>query len=127
MVRWVVAAGVAVEACVLAAGAVYLVVGVLTAPADDVGAAVALVLMAVCAAAFLGAAARGVAQGAAWVRGPVVAWQLLQAGSVLTALRATPVVAVPALVLAVVVTVGLFVPGVVAARAPRPGTGVGPH
>jgi hypothetical protein len=69
---------VALEALALLAGAVVLVIEGVGAerPADDLGLAVVAAIIGVA----LAACARGLRQGARWTRGPVITWQLLQAG-----------------------------------------------
>ncbi|MBT0774115.1 hypothetical protein KIH74_34540 [Kineosporia sp. J2-2] len=69
---------VAVEALALLAGAVALVIEGLGA--ERPGNAIGLALVAAVIGLSLAAAVRGLHQGARWTRGPVVTWQLLQAG-----------------------------------------------
>jgi hypothetical protein len=69
---------VALEALALLAGATALVIEGVGAqrPADDFGLAVVAAVIGIA----LAACARGLRQGARWTRGPVITWQLLQAG-----------------------------------------------
>jgi hypothetical protein len=71
---------VALEAVALTAGAVIGVTAALTSDRDDPAALVFLALIALAVGAGLALCARGVLAGARWSRGPVLTWQLLQAG-----------------------------------------------
>jgi Na+-driven multidrug efflux pump len=71
---------VAIEAVLLLAGAVVLLVEVLTSDRDNVAAALTLVVIVVIVGIGLAACVRAVAQGRRWTRGPLLTWQLLQAG-----------------------------------------------
>jgi hypothetical protein len=108
-----VAAGLALEAlavAVLAGGVV--VVAVRDQAADRAG-AIALGLTAVLLAAGLAAVAAGVARGAAWSRSPALVWQVLQLAVAVPGIGAQPWLAVPAVVLAVAVGVGVLLDQVV--------------
>jgi hypothetical protein len=77
--RLLVAAGVAVEALLLAVVGVASVVLSLTGAAQDRVGSLFLALTAVAIAAGLGAVANGVRHGARWSRTPTLVWQILQA------------------------------------------------
>jgi len=78
VLRRLAAAFVAVEALVLLTGAVVLVNEARSAdsPASGIG----LGLVAAGVGLALAGCARGLLHGAGWTRGPVITWQLLQAG-----------------------------------------------
>lgn len=78
--RPLVAGLVAVEAMLLLAGAGFLLIEATAADQDSPAAVIALAAIAVVVGAGLGFCARGVARGLRWTRGPVLTWQLLQAG-----------------------------------------------
>lgn len=104
----VVAAGVALEGLLLAAYAVFVVVESLRGEAQDRIGALVLAVVALALAAGLVAVARGVLTGRRWARSPALLWQVLQ---VLVALSGTVeprVLAVVLVVLAVVLSLGLF-------------------
>ncbi|GAB7193273.1 hypothetical protein NUM3379_39820 [Kineococcus sp. NUM-3379] len=69
---------VVAEVVLLLAGAGYLVWGLLTRDATEVGAAVALVVLTLALAAGLSACARGLWRRRRWSRTPVLVWQVLQ-------------------------------------------------
>jgi hypothetical protein len=78
--RRLVAALVAIEAILLAVGSVVLVVEVIRSDGDNAAPAISLAAIAVVVAVGLAMCARGIVQGLRWTRGPVLTWQLLQAG-----------------------------------------------
>lgn len=97
---------VALEALALLAGAVALGIEALGADSAAGGVGLALVVAAVGLA--LAGSARGLLHGARWTRGPVLTWQLLQAGvGMPVTVSAYWYFGVPILALAVVV--GLLV------------------
>ena len=71
---------VAIEAVLLLAGAVVLLVEALTSDRDDRAAAIALSAIVLIVGIGLAVCVRGVAAGRRWTRGPLLTWQLLQAG-----------------------------------------------
>ncbi|MBE7699574.1 hypothetical protein H9623_04530 [Oerskovia sp. Sa1BUA8] len=75
---WVVVAGIAVEALVLAAAAALVLVELLRGGSLSAGVSIFLVLFAAGVAAVLVASARGLLRGQRWARSPVATWQLLQ-------------------------------------------------
>jgi hypothetical protein len=111
--RILVAAGVAFEALLVAAGAVTSAIASATGGAQDRLGALFLAVTALALAAGLGAVADGVRRGARWARTPTLVWQALQ---VIVGLTGLPIAAgVPLAVLAVAVGYGVLRPGVVAA------------
>ena len=78
--RRLVAALVAAEAALLTVGAVALVVEAVRSDGDGLAPAISLAAIAVVVAVGLAICARGIVQGLRWTRGPVLTWQLLQAG-----------------------------------------------
>ncbi len=85
----VAAVGALVEAVLLVAGGVVWTVVLLTGGSDAPGAGVALVVLVLCLAVVLVAAARALWRGSRRARGPLVTWQLLQ-GATAVALLQTP-------------------------------------
>jgi Na+-driven multidrug efflux pump len=71
---------VAIEAVLLLLGAAVLVIEALRSGRDNAAATISLAAIAVVVGIGLAFCARGVAQGLRWTRGPVLTWQLLQAG-----------------------------------------------
>jgi hypothetical protein len=106
---FLVAALVGLEALLLLAGAVFLVAEGLTSDQEEPGAAIALAVVVLVIGAGLAFCARGVAHGLRWSRGPVLTWQLLQAGVGMPVSTAQPLVGVP--LLAVAIVVGVLIAG----------------
>ncbi|MDP9825364.1 hypothetical protein [Kineosporia succinea] len=106
--RLLVAVLVGVEAVALLAGAVALVIEGVGAerPANDIGLAVVAAVIGVA----LAGCARAIRSGARWTRGPVITWQLLQAG-VGMPVSASSLWYVGIPILAVAVVVGFLVAG----------------
>jgi uncharacterized protein YaaW (UPF0174 family) len=75
-----VAALVALEAVSLLVAAVFLLVEALTSGGDNLAAGLSLAAIAIVVGVGLVICARGVARRQRWTRGPVLTWQLLQAG-----------------------------------------------
>jgi hypothetical protein len=71
---------VGVEAVMLLAAAVFLVVQAVTSDRGNLAAGISLAAITIAVGAGLAVCARGVASGLRWTRGPVFTWQLLQAG-----------------------------------------------
>jgi hypothetical protein len=69
-----------VEAALLIAAAVILLVAAVASDQDSPAALIALAAIALVVGGGLTLCARGVARGLRWSRGPVLTWQLLQAG-----------------------------------------------
>jgi hypothetical protein len=78
--RFLVAALVALESALLIAGAVVLVVNAVTAEGGNPAATISLAAIALLIGVGLAICVRGVIHGRRWTRGPVLTWQLLQAG-----------------------------------------------
>lgn len=68
------------EALLLIGSAVALSVATASDPNEHVAASVSIVVIALVVGAALAWCARGVRSGARWSRGPIVTWQLVQAG-----------------------------------------------
>ncbi|HST86508.1 MAG TPA: hypothetical protein VLL08_32520 [Kineosporiaceae bacterium] len=75
-----VAALVALEAVMLVIAAVFLLVEAVRSGGDDLAAGLSLAAIAIVVGVGLAICARGVARRQRWSRGPVLTWQLLQAG-----------------------------------------------
>jgi len=104
--RLLVAAGVSLEALLMAALAVSIAVTSLTGSAQDrVGAAV-LAVTAFALAAGLAAVAVGVRRGARWSRSPTLVWQVIQAA--IGWFNVPPAVGLPLVVLALAVGYGVL-------------------
>jgi hypothetical protein len=106
------------ECALLTAAAVFVLVELLVAPADSVASAIALLILALIAALWLGVIAVNTLRGRSWIRGAAVTWQLLQIaigiGS-FQGLFARPDIGWLLVIPAIVVLVLLFTPPVVAA------------
>ena len=107
---WLVAALVGLEAAALLAGSVALVVEAVTSGSGNPGATIALAVVVVIVGAGLAFCARGVAQGRRWTRGPVLTWQLLQAG-VAMPVSTTRLWWIGVPMLAVAIVVGVLIAG----------------
>lgn len=66
------------ECALMGAAAVYLVVELLVDEANSVASAIALTVLVVLATVWLAVIAVSTLRGAAWVRGAIVTWQVLQ-------------------------------------------------
>jgi Na+-driven multidrug efflux pump len=75
-----VAALVALESALLIVAAVALLVNAVTSDRGDPAAPIALAAIALFIGVGLAICVRGVLRGLRWTRGPVLTWQLLQAG-----------------------------------------------
>jgi hypothetical protein len=78
--RVLVAGLILIEATVLVGAAVVLLVASVMSSDGNPGELIALAAIALIVGIGLGLCARGVLSGLRWTRGPVVTWQLLQAG-----------------------------------------------
>lgn len=106
------------ECAVLSSLIVTLVVDLLRAEADSFSSAIALLVLAILAAGWLGAMAVGAARARPWIRGGAIVWQLLQCAVAVTTFQgvfASPLVGWALLVPAVFVLGLLFTPSVIAA------------
>ncbi|WP_349899430.1 hypothetical protein [Parafrigoribacterium soli] len=66
------------ECALLAAASVYLLVELLTAQPDSYASAVAILVLTIAAAVWLGVTASSTLRGRPWIRGAATVWQLLQ-------------------------------------------------
>lgn len=66
------------ECAMLAAAAVFLTVELLVAHADSVASGVAILVLTIAAAIWLGVMATHTLLGRSWIRGAAVVWQILQ-------------------------------------------------
>ena|SRR5689334_20792818 len=116
-----VAALVALEAVILLVAAVFLLVEALRSNGDDLAAGISLAAIAIVVGAGLAICARGVARGLRWTRGPVLTWQLVQAG-VGMPLSTSRAWWAGVLLLAVAIIVGVLIAGrrVIKESADRP-------
>jgi hypothetical protein len=80
---------VALEALAMAAIAVWLIVELLVDTPRSLASAVALIVLAAVAAAFLVAVAISALRRAAWIRGAVVTWQVVQIAVAIGAFQGT--------------------------------------
>ena len=108
--RQVVQVLVTLEAVALVVGAVAGVIAVAAGDPSNPGAVLSLAAIALVLGIGLGFCARGIASGARWARGPVLTWQLLQAG-VAMPLSASGAWWVGVPLLAVAVVAGVLVAG----------------
>ncbi|WP_240605958.1 hypothetical protein [Planctomonas deserti] len=83
------AAIVALEAAAMAAIAVWLIVELLVETPRSLASALALVVMAAGASAFLVAVVIGALRRAGWIRGAIVTWQIVQIAVAIGALQGT--------------------------------------
>jgi hypothetical protein len=83
------AAIVALEAAAMAAIAVWLIVELLVDTPQSLASALALVVLAAGAAAFLVAVVIGALRGSGWIRGAVITWQVVQIAVGIGALQGT--------------------------------------
>lgn len=105
--------------------AVTLLLETLTVPSATVGGGIALTIVAVVAAAWLGAIVVGTVRGQAWIRAAAIVWQVLQVAVGVGALQgsvAQPAWGWPLIVLAAVVLLLLFTKPVVTMTSARRGT-----
>jgi hypothetical protein len=80
---------VALEALAMVAVAVWLIVELLVETPRSLASAVALIVLAAVAAAFLAAVAISTLRRAAWIRGAVVTWQVVQIAVAIGAFQGT--------------------------------------
>ncbi len=104
----VVAGAIGIEALLLAAYAVFVVVESLRGGSADRIGALVFAAVALALAAGLAAVATGVLRGARWSRSPALVWQVLQAFVAFSGTVEPWAVAVLLVVLAVAVALGLF-------------------
>jgi hypothetical protein len=104
--RLLVAAGLGLEAVLVAGLAVSVAVTSVTGSAQDRLGAAVLAITALALAAGLGAVAVGVRRGARWSRSPALVWQVIQAA--IGALNLPPAAGLPLVVLALAVGYGVL-------------------
>lgn len=110
------------ECAAVSIAAIYLAIEIFTASAASFVSAVAFAVLVIAAAIWVGAIARNVLRGRAWVRGAAITWQVLQmvtAVGILQGLFATPLIGWLLIAAAVAVFVLLFTRPVIAATADR--------
>jgi hypothetical protein len=115
---WLLIVLLGVEFVGVAALAIVLLVETLTAPSSIIGGGIALTVIGIIAAAWLGAIVVGALRGQSWVRAAAIVWQVLQVAIGVGALQgqlAQPVWGWPLIVVAAVVLLLLFTTPVVAA------------
>jgi hypothetical protein len=106
LARLLVAAGVGLEALLVAVVAVSIAVTSATGSAQDRLGAAVLAITALALAAGLAAVAVGVLRGARWSRSPTLVWQVIQAA--IGALNLPPAIGLPLVVLALAVGYGVL-------------------
>lgn len=116
------------ESAALAAAAVYTLIELCVARPDSYGSALAILVLAVLAAVWLGVMAVHALRGRSWIRGGAVTWQVLQIaigiGS-LQGLSSRPDIAWLLIIPALAVLVLLFTPSVIEATRRREDESVG--
>jgi hypothetical protein len=119
---WVLIVLLAAEFLLVAGIAVTLVIELLVDTPTSFASAVALTVLAILAAAWLGAIVVGAVRGQAWIRGAAIVWQVLQfavgAGAV-SGTFSTPAIGWPLVVVAFATFVLLFTKPVVDATTHR--------
>jgi len=118
---WLLIVLLAIEFVAVAALAIVLLIETVTGPSAIVGGGIALTVIALVAAAWLGAIVVGALRGQSWIRAAAIVWQVLQVAMGVGALQgqfAQPAWGWPLIVLAAVVLLLLFVKPVVA-QIPR--------
>lgn len=121
-ILWVLIGLLTLEFAGLAALAVTLLIETLTAPTATVGAGIALTVVAVVAAAWLGAIVVGTVRGQAWIRAAAIVWQVIQVAVGVGALQgqvAQPGWGWPLIILALLVFLLLFTKPIVTATSAR--------
>jgi hypothetical protein len=119
---WALFVLLAAEFALVAVVAVTLLVELLVAEATSFATAIALVVLAFIATAWLGAIVVGALRGQAWIRGAAIVWQVLQfavgAGAI-SGQFSTPSIGWPLVMVAVVAFLLLLTKPVVEALATR--------
>ncbi|GAB2983076.1 hypothetical protein [Frigoribacterium salinisoli] len=119
---WVVITLLTAEFLLVVGVSAFLLIELLTVRPDSYPSAVALLVLSLVAAAWLGAVVLGALRGRAWIRGAAVTWQVLQIAVGVGSLRgqfAEPAIGWALVVPAVLVVGLLLTPRVVAATAAR--------
>lgn len=111
-----------VEAVALFAGAILIVVALIGGFTDDTAMAIFVLVFGAGMGAVITIMLRNLRRGRRWARGPLITWQFFQLAVAVPLLRgSTPWIGVVLLLLALVVTVGMFTPRVIAATTDRSG------
>jgi hypothetical protein len=113
VVRRVVAAAMCSEAIVVIGAGFVLAIGTLLANASSRAGAAFMALLVLLAGGGLVVVALGLWRGRRAARAPALVWQVLQLAVAVPALGSRPLIGVPLIGLAVVVTAGLLIPGIV--------------
>jgi hypothetical protein len=124
-VYWVLVVLLAAEFALVAVLAVTLVVELLVARAASLPSAIALTVLALIAAFWLGAIVIGALRGRAWIRGAAIVWQVLQfavGAASITGQFAQPAWGWPLVITALVAFALLMSRPVAEAIARRPGS-----
>ena len=119
---WLLVVLLSIEFLGVAALAVVLLIETLTAPSASIGGGIALTVIGIVAAAWLGAIVVGALRGQAWIRAAAIVWQVLQVAVGVGALQgqfAQPAWGWPLIVLAAFVFLVLFLKPVVVATSRR--------
>jgi len=119
---WVLVVLLAAEFAVVAAAAGYLLVELVVAQPSSYASAVAVLVLTLIAAAWIGSIVVGTLRGRAWIRGAAIVWQVLQFAVGIGSLQgafANASIGLWLIVPAVVVVVLLLVPQVVTATSRR--------
>lgn len=121
---WVLAALLAGEFALVAVLAALSIVSVVQSGVDDLASGIALTVVIVLAAIWLGAMVVGALRGRSWIRAAGVVWQVIQIAVGIGILLGTPALGWPLVVVAVTAFVLLFTPPVVNATRRRDDTAV---
>lgn len=124
---WVLAGLLALEFLLVAALAVLSIASVAQGGSGSLGGGIALSVIVVIAAVWLGAMVVGTVRGQAWIRAAAIVWQVLQIAvgiGLLLGSTAQPLLGWPLVAVAVVAFILLFTPAVVGATRRRGDTAV---
>ncbi|WP_344201614.1 hypothetical protein [Pseudolysinimonas kribbensis] len=124
---WVLAGLLTLEFLLVAVLAVLSIVSVGTGDAGGVGSGIALAVIVVIAAVWLGAMVIGTLRRQAWIRAAAIVWQIIQIAvgiGVLVGPDAQPLLGWPLVVVAIVAFILLFTPTIVNATRRRGDTAI---
>jgi hypothetical protein len=124
---WVLAGLLTLEFLLVAVLAVLSIVSVGTGDAGGVGSGIALAVIVIIAAVWLGAMVIGTLRRQAWIRAAAIVWQIIQIAvgiGVLVGPDAQPLLGWPLVVVAVVAFILLFTPTIVNATRRRGDTAI---
>lgn len=111
-----------IEATALFAGAILIVIALIGGFTDDTAMAVFVLVFGAGMGAAVALMLRNLLRGRRWARGPLITWQLFQLAVAVPLLQgSTPWIGAVLLLLALIVTIGLFTPRVIAATTDRSG------